>query len=98
MTREHLRHVVAAAPAAGSKTFTLRELVRLAPSVPTADEVTAWIAAAAAARRPAEVTPAAAADDVSDPYRRGRAANDAMVQEVAGLTAELIRLGPWRAA
>lgn len=98
MAREHLRSVVATAPAAWPKTFTLRELVRRAGSVPPATGVDAWLAAAGAGRRAAELMAPSVDDDLADPYRRGRGANDEMVRDLAALTAELVRLGPWRRA
>jgi low molecular weight protein-tyrosine phosphatase len=96
MTRAQLRQLVAEAPGAWPKTFTLRELLRRAQSLPRAETVEAWLAAAGAGRRAADVMRASADDDIADPYRCGRAANDAMVRELAVLTTELARLGPWR--
>jgi protein-tyrosine phosphatase len=96
MTREHLRHVVAGSPGAWPKTFTLRELLRRAATMEPAATTDAWLAGAVAGRRAADLVHASADDDVADPYRRGRAANDATVRELAALTAELVRLGPWR--
>jgi protein-tyrosine-phosphatase len=98
MTREHLRHLVTESPGAWPKTFTLRELLRRASALPPAESTAAWLAAAGAGRRAADPMPACTDDDVADPYRRGRAANEAMVRELAALTAELVRSGPWRPA
>ena len=96
MTREHLRHVVASVPTAWPKTFTLRELVRRAGPLAPAASMAAWLAAAGAERRTADLMQASADDDVTDPYRRGLAANEAMVHELSVLTADVVRLGPWR--
>jgi protein-tyrosine phosphatase len=98
MTREQLRQVVAEAPAAWLKTFTLRELLRRAESLARAESAEGWLAAAGAGRRAADLMQPSAADDIADPYRQGLAANMAMVRELAALITELARLGPWRPA
>lgn len=83
MTREHRSAAVQMAPAALKRSFTLRELARLAEQVEP-EELVEVVGAAVSLRdriralievAPRHRTPVAAEDDdVADPYRRGDAA------------------------
>jgi protein-tyrosine phosphatase len=106
MTREHRRAVVELAPAQVRRTFTVRELARLAQQVP--DEEARRIADAAG-REPAErlaallthltgvrgeLDPPAEAgeDDVVDPYRRSWAVYEQMAAEMMPALGEVVRI------
>lgn len=98
VAREHLRAVVAVDSAAWSRTFTLKELVRRARAagrVTSAGSFIEWRGMMTAGRRAAELLAPDAADDVEDPYGRGRGASTAMLAEVDGLVRELAVWGPW---
>jgi len=106
MTREHRRAVVELAPAQVRRTFTVRELARLAQQVP--DEEARRIADAAG-REPAErlaallthltgvrgeLDPPAepGEDDVVDPYRRSWAVYEQMAAEMMPALGEVVRI------
>jgi protein-tyrosine phosphatase len=93
MTREHLRHAVALQPAAWTRTFTLKELVRRASlgGVALSDDVAAWTGALAAGRRAADLISADPSDDVADPYGGAARGHVAMVNELDALCVELAR-------
>lgn len=99
MTRSHVRSVVAADKSAWPRTFTVKELVRRAIQLPPPNEggFAAWLADAGTGRRAADLLRPSADDDVVDPYRRGRAANFTMVNELDLLIGELLTWGPWQA-
>jgi protein-tyrosine phosphatase len=106
MTREHRRAVVELAPAQVRRTFTVRELARLAQQVP--DEEARRIADAAGsdpAERLAallthltgvrgELDPPAepGEDDVVDPYRRSWAVYEQMAAEMMPALGEVVRI------
>ncbi|QEW00830.1 low molecular weight phosphatase family protein [Microbacterium caowuchunii] len=106
MTREHRRAVVELTPAQVRRTFTVRELARLAQHVP--DEEARRIADAAgsdpAARLAAllthltgvrgELDPPAepGEDDVVDPYRRSWAVYEQMAAEMMPALGEVVRI------
>lgn len=97
MTREHVRALVAADASVWSKTFPLRELVQRATACSSVrnEGYVAWLAAVGEGRKAADLLQASDADDVADPYGRGRRANVAMVETVQRLVGELVRWGPW---
>lgn len=98
MTRSHLRDVVGIDPDAWPRTFTLKELVRRATSMPPAgsgESMASWLARAAQGRRAADMMTPDPSDDIDDPYGAPRRAHDRMVAEVDDLLARLVRLGPW---
>ncbi|MGW6130753.1 LCP family glycopolymer transferase [Cellulomonas sp. NPDC055163] len=88
-TREERAAVVRAVPSAIRRTFTLRELARVAralgpevlPEGDVAERLAALVAAAARHRTPTAPR-AAADDDVLDPYGRDEAAYDAAFRQV----------------
>jgi len=99
MTRAHVRAVVATDLSAWPRTFTLKELVRRSQiAAEPGAGFDGWLAAAGAGRRAADMLAPSEDDDVTDPYRRGRAANDAMVREVDSLIGQLVTWGPWVSA
>ena len=99
MTRSHVRSLVATDPAAWPRTFTLKELVRRSIDVlpSKVGGFADWLASAGAGRRAADMLRPSDDDDVVDPYRRGRAANVEMVNEIERLVDDLLIWGPWTA-
>jgi len=97
MTRSHVRSIVASVESAWPRTFTLKELVRRAVQTPApSDGFDGWLKAVAAGRRTADLMSSSPDDDVADPYRQGRSANVAMVNELDRLTEDLVIWGPWQ--
>ena len=95
MTREHLREVVAMAPQAWPRTFTLKELVRRGSGVGISDGAIAdWLSAAGADRRAADLMMPSVDDDLIDPYGGPYQGHVAMVHEVNDLTTRLAGLIP----
>lgn len=83
LTRDHLRHVVALAPEAWPRTFTLKELARRAEQVEgTFPSWSDWAAAMSEGRRPGDMLQPDPIDDVADPYGRPVLQHVAMVSEV----------------
>ena len=104
-TREHRSAVVDLDPTALSRTFTLRELVRLAGGLPDAalEEIRdargpharlrTLVAAAKGARATAALVPgAAAADDIADPIGRPQAVYAEVYTQINGAVGTLARL------
>jgi protein-tyrosine phosphatase len=99
MTRAQLRFVVGLDPAAWSRTFTLKELVRRAASVPPyhrGECLEAWLRRVSEGRRAADLMTPDAMDDVGDPYGRPRREHVAMVGDLSREIDALVQLGPWR--
>lgn len=88
LTREHRSRVVGLLPTALRRTFTLKEFVRLAESVPDGDfadtprtpaeRLRTLVAVAGRYRRPVP----AAQDDVADPYGKGLAEYQAAYDQI----------------
>jgi protein-tyrosine phosphatase len=92
MSREHARDAIELVPGARSRTFTLKQLVRLAEAHggPAADEtVDAWLVRLDAHRGPGDLLGAASADDVADPIGRSKRAYRATARELDDLTRRL---------
>ena len=95
MAREHVREAVVLVPAAFPKTFTLKELVRrgreIGPRQP-GEPLDRWLARAHAGRSARDLMGHSREDDVEDPIGRPRTAYEHMVEELSGLTDELVWL------
>jgi protein-tyrosine phosphatase len=92
MSREHARDALELAPDVRSRVFTLKQLVRLADAHggPRPDEpLRSWLARLDAARGPADLLGAAAADDVADPIGRSKRTYRATARELDDLTGRL---------
>ncbi|MFN3217644.1 MAG: low molecular weight protein-tyrosine-phosphatase [Acidimicrobiales bacterium] len=94
MERAHVIEIVAEATTALGHTFTLPELVRLGSSVgPVGDAALGdWLAAIAAMRDPSTMLRGNPADEVDDPYGRGRRAFNRCADQLDGLCAATIEL------
>lgn len=94
MERAHVIEIVADASAALGHTFTLPELVRMGSTVgPRGGAVLAeWVAAVAALRNPAAMLRTDPADEVDDPYGRGRRAFNRCADRLDELCAATIDL------
>jgi protein-tyrosine phosphatase len=98
MTREQLRYAVALDHTAWPRTFTLKQLARVAAqSAPDAagDTFTSWLRSCGGGRRPAEMVNPDPLDDIDDPSGAPRQEHDAMIAEAASLVATLARVAPW---
>jgi protein-tyrosine phosphatase len=97
MSREHLQFIVVSDPSAWSRTFTLRELVRrTVHGVQPRSGFDEWLNEIGSGRTASDMLKPSRDDDVTDPYRQGRAANIAMVNQLDQLTKDLVTWGPWR--
>ena len=92
MTRGHLRDVAVTGRAVFGRTLTLREAVRRLPLTAATDDARTRIAAAAAQRRPDDLLRPDDADDIDDPYGRGRNAVTHTADDLWRLTDQLVRL------
>jgi len=95
MTREHVREIVIADPAAWPKTFTLKELVRrgsLAGPRRSGEELSDWLARVGGGRSRQELLGSADADDVADPVGAPASVVKATAAEIRGLLEQLLDL------
>jgi protein-tyrosine phosphatase len=96
MAREHVRHVVAVAPEAWPRTFTLKELVRrgrlVGPRVP-GEPLAAWLDRAGHGRDHRDLLGRSAEDDVADPYGGPAGQFELTAALLDQLTRELADLG-----
>lgn len=94
MERTHVVEIVAAAGAVLGHTFTLPEFVRLGSAVgPLGDGSFAeWLHSVAAQRDPAAMLRSNPADEVADPYGRGRRSFDRCADQLQGLCAAAVAL------
>jgi protein-tyrosine phosphatase len=94
MERAHVIEIVAEATTALGHTFTLPELVRLGSAVGPRGgaTLTDWLAAIAALRDPSTMLRGHSADEVDDPYGRGRRAFNRCADQLDGLCAATIEL------
>jgi protein-tyrosine phosphatase len=95
MAREHVREVVAAAPTAFPRTFTLRELVRRGEALgPRAagQSLESWLVLLGAGRRAADLLGESAEDDIADPIGGPDAAYEATAGQLSDLVERLCAL------
>jgi len=95
LARSHVGEVVALAPDAFGRAFTLKEIVRRGEEIGgrAADEpLDVWLARLTAGRRPADLLGDSDADDVADPIGGPRRAYIRTAEELDDLTARLARL------
>ncbi len=95
MARMHVREIVVRVPSALPKTFTLKELVRLAERTgPRPPDVTlaSWLAGLWPGRRSSDLLGEDVADDVADPIGQRQGRYDACALELDGLLDRLCRL------
>ena len=94
MERAHVIEIVAEAPSALGHTFTLPELVRLGSTVGprTGRSLDDWLVAVAAQREPAAMLRSDPADEVEDPYGRGRRAFNRCADQLDELCAAAMDL------
>ena len=100
MARSHLPEIVAIAPEAWPRTFTLKELARRASTSapPAPDEGFArWRERMATGRQAREMLRPDPLDDVADPYGLPGRHHERMVADVASAVDRLVRAGPWAA-
>lgn len=94
LSRDHRGLVAQMAPSLVRKTFTLRELARILPSVegePEADPGERWKAALKrAARLRSQISSAPETDDIVDPYRRKPEVYQQMMRELSPAVATLL--------
>jgi protein arginine phosphatase len=84
MSREHSRDTVRAFPQAERKTFTMKGLLELLPTLPPHDDTEAWLDAANEIRDRAE---AVAVQDIEDPIGERESAYRRVATEIQELTA-----------
>jgi protein-tyrosine phosphatase len=82
MSREHARDAVRAFPDAAQKTYTLKGLLELLPSLPAYDDTEAWLEAAWQMRDRAD---AVASADIEDPIGEREAAYRRVATEIQEL-------------
>ncbi len=93
MAREHVREIVTLDPAARSRTFNYKDLVRRAEESPRRGEPLAvWLAGLASDRRMDELLRGSPKDDIADPIGRGLAAFRKTVAELDDLALRLVRV------
>jgi protein-tyrosine phosphatase len=95
MAREHLRETVLLDPGALARTYTLKELVRRATAAGARGDDEAlgdWLARVGEGRDPARLLGDDRRDDVADPIGGRASAYRRAAEEIAGLTADLVRL------
>jgi protein-tyrosine phosphatase len=95
MARMHVREVVVRVPAALSKTFTLKEIVRLGEEHgPRRDGVDlgGWLASLWPSRRPSDLLGDDPADDIADPIGQRQGRYDACALELDDLVQRLVAL------
>lgn len=99
MAREHVREVVLLEPSAWDRTFTLKELVRLAESVGARErrqELDKWLAQVSAGRRRESMMGWSERDDVEDPVALGPSEYRRTGEEIRDLVARLVaQVWPW---
>ena len=92
MARSHVREAVVLSPAAWSRTFTLKELVRRAAAVgerAPGQTMAAWLEGVCDGRQRADLLGSSDDDDVADPIGGPLAAFEATASELAGLVARM---------
>jgi protein arginine phosphatase len=82
MSREHARDTIRAFPEAERKTYTMKGLLELLPSLPAYDDTVAWLDAAYAERERAD---ALAMQDIDDPIGEREAAYRRVASEIREL-------------
>jgi len=98
IARPHLRAVVALEPAALSRTFTLKELVRRSRgevSRHPESNLATWLGRLAAGRDLRQLLGEDPVDDVEDPYGRSLAAHRRTAHELDRFVTELVHAAPW---
>lgn len=84
MSREHARDTVRAFPSAQRKTFTMKALLELLPTLPSHEDTEAWLDAANENRHIAD---AIADQDIEDPIGERESAYRRVATEIQELTA-----------
>jgi protein-tyrosine phosphatase len=95
MERTHVRRIVAGVPELWSRTFTIKEFVRRATQVgPRAagTQLDVWLAEVGAGRRLQDLVGPSADDDVRDPFAAKRRVWQSVIDELDGLTAQVVTL------
>ncbi|MGH8993010.1 MAG: low molecular weight phosphatase family protein [Acidimicrobiia bacterium] len=95
MTGEQVEDIVAAHPAAGGRTFTLKEIVRRGEATGSrgaGEDLGRYLARLHAGRRPADLAGSGGGDDVDDPIGGSRAVYERTASEIEDLTARLAGL------
>jgi protein-tyrosine phosphatase len=95
LTREHVREVALLAPAALSKAFTLKELVRRGEAVGArmpGESIATWLSRAVTGRSRADILGSSDDDDVADPIGRPRDFYEATLAELTDLVDRLVSL------
>lgn len=95
LERAHVREVVVLVPAAWSRTFTLKELVRRGEAMTqrgTDESLDAWLARAHTGRSHHELVGIKIADDVVDPYGQPDDAYEETALEIDDLVTRLVAL------
>jgi protein-tyrosine phosphatase len=97
MAREHVREAAVVEPGAIDRSFTLKELVRLAESAGprrAGEPLDGWLGRLVAGRRREDLLGVGHDDafDIEDPVGRGRADYDATADEIDRLLARLVDL------
>jgi protein-tyrosine phosphatase len=95
LERAHLRDVVAIAPSAWARTYTLKELVRRGRLVgprPSREPLATWLARVGAGRQPRDLLGASPADDVDDPTGSYTTDHPSLADETDRLTDDLVFL------
>jgi protein-tyrosine-phosphatase len=93
LTREHVREVVAMAPQAWPKTFTLKDFVRRAERVGPRrrhQRVADWLVSVGTGREPYQVLGADPEDDVIDPFGRRERVWKQVVDEIDDLVRRIV--------
>jgi protein-tyrosine-phosphatase len=93
LSREHVREVVAMAPEAWPKTFTLKDFVRRVERVGPRrrhQRVTDWLVTVGADREPYQLLGADPEDDVIDPYGRHERVWQHVVDEIDDLVRRIV--------
>lgn len=90
MTREHLREIVLVDRKAWSRTFTLKELVRLADKhAAAAPDARTWIGALSSHRQPHDLLGDDDSDDIADTYGASMQAHRRTASEMSALADRL---------
>jgi len=100
-TRTVLREVTAIDPRAWPRTFTIKELARLAAEAgpaPNGESFDAWLGRLAEGRQTADRVAPSPDDDIEDPYGGPRRDHEKMVDELSHAVATLVRYAPGGAA
>jgi protein-tyrosine-phosphatase len=92
MTRSHVREVTVLAPETFSYTFTLKELVRIAPLRAHDESLESWVRRLAGGRQPWQLKGESDADDIGDPIGRPLTDFAGTVAEMRPLIWQLVDL------